>query len=218
MRPTAPTTLCVSESSHRGAQKGINQRISSPANQCVSQSSPGDLCAGEHRACHHIHNEPHQPPTNPYTPTNPPPRIPLHTQRGNNKYRHPSHQHNAESGLTQSSPPCPMPITGELRHITPPPATSHHNRQPPARTTANSRISPRTAARPRTPLQSNPRQPPTPPTHRPIAVLDAYLMIGRMGADTSTECLSPITFGSLMILSTTAFLSFICEASPQMIV
>ena len=57
-----------------------------------------------------------------------------------------------------------------------------------------------------------------PPTHRPIAVLDAYLMIGRNGADTSTECLSPITVGSLMILSTTAFLSFICEASPQMIV
>ena len=175
MRPTAPTTHCVSQSSHRGAQKDINQRIPGPANQCISQSSPDDLCAGEHRACHHIHtgphqhptnttahpachhmrNEPHHPPTNQHKPTNPPPRIPLHTQRGNNKYRHPSHQHNAESGLTQSSPPCPMPITGELRHITPPPATSQHNRQSSARTTANSRISPRAAARPSSPTLDN---------------------------------------------------------------
>lgn len=68
------------------------------------------------------------------------------------------------------------------------------------------------------PLQPTPSQPPTPPTHRPTAVLGAYLIIGRNGADTSTECLSPITFGSLIILSTTAFLSFICEAFPQMIV
>lgn len=110
-----------------------------------------------HPACHHMRNEPHHPPppTNQHKPTNPPPRIPLHTQRGNNKYRHPSHQHNAESGLTQSSPPCPMPITGELRHITPPPATSQHNRQSSARTTANSRISPRAAARPSSPTLDN---------------------------------------------------------------
>lgn len=44
--PTAPTNHCVSESSHRGAQKDGNQRIPSPVNQCVSQSSPDDLCAG----------------------------------------------------------------------------------------------------------------------------------------------------------------------------
>ena len=62
---TAPTTHCVSQSSHRGAQKDINQRIPGPANQCVSQSSPDDLCAGEHRACHHMRNGPHQHPAQP---------------------------------------------------------------------------------------------------------------------------------------------------------
>lgn len=77
---TAPTTHVVSESSHRWAQKNINQRIPSPANQCVSQSSPDDLGAGERRACHHMRNGPHQHPTNPYTPTNPPPRVSPHTQ------------------------------------------------------------------------------------------------------------------------------------------
>lgn len=56
------------------------------------------------------------------------------------------------------------------------------------------------------------------PAHQLAKQPTGYLIIGRGGAETSTECLSPITFGSLMILSTTAFLSFICEASPQMIV
>lgn len=56
------------------------------------------------------------------------------------------------------------------------------------------------------------------PAHQPAKQPTGYLIIGRSGAETSTECLSPITFGSLMILSTTAFLSFICEAFPQMIV
>ncbi len=56
------------------------------------------------------------------------------------------------------------------------------------------------------------------PAHQLAKQPTGYLIIGRSGAETSTECLSPITFGSLMILSTTAFLSFICEAFPQMIV
>lgn len=56
------------------------------------------------------------------------------------------------------------------------------------------------------------------PAHQLAKQPTGYLIIGRSGAETSTECLSPITFGSLIILSTTAFLSFICEAFPQMIV
>ena len=47
--------------------------------------------------------------------------------------------------------------------------------------------------------------------------LHHYLMIGRRGADTSTLCLSPITFGSLMILSTTAFFNLRSEESPHTI-
>ena len=78
---------------------------------------------------------------------------------------------------------------------------------------------PRTASHNRTPTHRCPEGAVVPtPAHQPAKQPTGYLIIGRSGAETSTECLSPITFGSLMILSTTAFLSFICEAFPQMIV
>lgn len=78
---------------------------------------------------------------------------------------------------------------------------------------------PRTASRNRTPATPVHRSTVVPTPANQLAKQPAgYLIIGRSGAETSTECLSPITFGSLMILSTTAFLSFICEAFPQMIV
>lgn len=83
---------------------------------------------------------------------------------------------------------------------------------------------PRTASHNRTPAHRHTNTPmhrstvvPT-PANQLASQSAGYLIIGRSGAETSTECLSPITFGSLMILSTTAFLSFICEAFPQMIV
>lgn len=78
---------------------------------------------------------------------------------------------------------------------------------------------PRTASRNHTPAPRRPEGTVVPtPAHQLAKQPTGYLIIGRSGAETSTECLSPITFGSLMILSTTAFLSFICEAFPQMIV